>query len=142
MIDDLSKRLLELEFKSNYSTKSKFLKWIVKKILPDYKEWKTRDQKQNQEKLEKKLKQRIILGIKITLIIWSKQGVKMKNKVLREKSKCVVCRSSKTRFLKQKHNSKKNQTVFQIIKIMQIYCQTCKKHTGNTNKKISSSFKE
>ena len=66
----------------------------------------------------------------------------MKNKALREKSKCVVCRSSKTRFLKQKHNSKKNQTVFQIIKIMQIYCQTCKKHTGNTNKKISSSFKE
>ena len=60
MIDDLSKRLLELEFKSNYSTKSKFLKWIVKKILPDYKEWKTRDQKQKQEKLEKKLKQRII----------------------------------------------------------------------------------
>ena len=56
----------------------------------------------------------------------------MKNKVLRERSKCVVCRSSKTRFLKQKHNSKKNQIVFQITKIMQIYCQTCKKHTGNT----------
>ena len=35
---DLSKRLLELEFKSNHSIKSKCLKWIVKKILPDYKE--------------------------------------------------------------------------------------------------------
>ena len=37
LIDDLSKRLLELEFKSNYSIKSKCLKWNVKKILPDYK---------------------------------------------------------------------------------------------------------
>ena len=32
--DDLSKRLLELEFKSNHSVKAKCLKWIVKKILP------------------------------------------------------------------------------------------------------------
>ena len=31
MIDDLSKRLLELEFKSNYSIKTKCLKGIVKK---------------------------------------------------------------------------------------------------------------
>ena len=34
LIDDLSKRLLELEFKSNHSIKSKCLKWIVKKVLP------------------------------------------------------------------------------------------------------------
>ena len=34
LIDDLSKRLLELEFKSNHSIKSKCLKWIVRKILP------------------------------------------------------------------------------------------------------------
>ena len=34
LIDDLSKRLLELEFKSNHSIKSNCLKWIVKKILP------------------------------------------------------------------------------------------------------------
>ena len=33
--------------------------------------------------------------------------VKMTNKVLREKSNCVVCRYSKSRFLKQKHNNKK-----------------------------------
>ena len=38
LIDDLSKRLLELEFTSNHSIKSKCLKWVVKKILPDYKE--------------------------------------------------------------------------------------------------------
>ena len=35
------------------------------------------------------------------------QEVKMTNKVLREKSNCVVCRSSKSTFLKQKHNNKK-----------------------------------
>ena len=38
LINDRSKRLLELEFKSNQSIKPKCLKWIVKKILPDYKE--------------------------------------------------------------------------------------------------------
>ena len=45
LIDDLSKRLLELEFKSNYSIKSKCLKWVVKNILPNYKKWKTQNQK-------------------------------------------------------------------------------------------------
>ena len=35
------------------------------------------------------------------------QEVKMTNKVLREKSNCVVCRSNKSRFLKQKQNNKK-----------------------------------
>ena len=34
LIDDISKRLLELEFKSNHSIKSKCLKWIVRKVLP------------------------------------------------------------------------------------------------------------
>ena len=38
LIDNLSKRLLELEFKPNHSIKSKCLKWIVKKIPPNYKE--------------------------------------------------------------------------------------------------------
>ena len=37
LIDDLSKRLPELEFKSNHSIKSKCLKWIVKNILLNYK---------------------------------------------------------------------------------------------------------
>ena len=32
------------------------------------------------------------------------QKVKMTNKVLREESHCVVCRSNKSRFLKQKTN--------------------------------------
>ena len=37
LIDDLSKRLLELEFKQHNPIKSKCLKWIVKNILPNYK---------------------------------------------------------------------------------------------------------
>ena len=32
------------------------------------------------------------------------QEVKMANKVLKEKSQCVVCRSNKSRFLKQRIN--------------------------------------
>ena len=35
--DNLSKRLLEIEFVKNNSIKSKCLKWIVKNILPNYK---------------------------------------------------------------------------------------------------------
>ena len=35
------------------------------------------------------------------------QEVKMTNKTFREKSNCVVCWSSKSRFLKLKHNNKK-----------------------------------
>ena len=35
------------------------------------------------------------------------QEVKMTNEVLREKSNCVVCRSNKSRFLKQKHRTRK-----------------------------------
>ena len=35
------------------------------------------------------------------------QEVKMTNKVRREKLNCIICRSSKSRFLKQKHNNKK-----------------------------------
>ena len=38
LIDDLSKRFLGLESKSNHSIKSKYLNWIIKKILPEYKE--------------------------------------------------------------------------------------------------------
>ena len=37
IIDHLSKRLLELEFKHHNQIKTKFLIWIVKNILPNYK---------------------------------------------------------------------------------------------------------
>ena len=35
------------------------------------------------------------------------QEVKITNNVFREKSNCVVCRSNRSRFLKQKHNNNK-----------------------------------
>ena len=34
LIDKISKRLLELQFKSDHSIKSKFLKRVVKKFFP------------------------------------------------------------------------------------------------------------
>ena len=37
LIDDFSKTLLELKFKSNHPIKSKCLKWMVKNILPNSK---------------------------------------------------------------------------------------------------------
>ena len=47
------------------------------------------------------------------------QEVKVTNKVLREKSNCVACRSNKSRFLKQKHNNKKyfNALLINVIKL-------------------------
>ena len=54
----------------------------------------------------------------------------MANKVLREKSHCVVCRSNKSRFLKQKINDVtfKNK--------MKTYCLKCRKDTENIDPKI------
>ena len=37
VIDNLSSELLKLEFKKNYSKKSKCVRWIVKNILPGHK---------------------------------------------------------------------------------------------------------
>ena len=47
------------------------------------------------------------LGCKDYTHNFKPQEVKMTNKILRGKSNCVVCRYSKSRFLKQKHNNKK-----------------------------------
>ena len=57
-------------------------------------------------KTEKELGTTYCLGCKDFTHNFRPQKVKMTNKVLREKSNCVVCCSSKSRFLKQKHNKK------------------------------------
>ena len=44
LIDKISKRLLTLECKSNHSIITKALKRVVKKVMPDYKEWKIHNQ--------------------------------------------------------------------------------------------------
>ena len=56
----------------------------------------------------RKLEQRIeCLRCKDYTYNFKPKEVKITNKVLREKLNCVVCRSSKSRFLKQKYNNKK-----------------------------------
>ena len=70
--------------------------------------------------MEKKLGTTYCLGCKDFTHNFRPQEVKMTNKVLREKSNCVVCQSNKSRFLKQKHNSNKkklNALLTNVIKI-------------------------
>ena len=101
LIEKISKILLKLEFKSNHSIITKSLKRVVKKLLPDYKQWKT----QINDKTDKNWK-----AIWSNVLFWvhmknfRPENVKMTNKVVRGKSHCVVCWSSKLRFLKQKIN--------------------------------------
>ena len=58
-------------------------------------------------KIEKQSGTMYVLGVKIISRILGQTKVKMTNKLLREKSHCVVCRSNKSRFLKQKHSNRK-----------------------------------
>ena len=58
-------------------------------------------------KTGKKLGTTYCLGCKDCTHNFRPQEVKMINKVFREKSNCIVCRSNKSRFLKQKHDNKK-----------------------------------
>ena len=58
-------------------------------------------------KLEKRLETMYCLGFKDYTHNFRPQEAKITNKVLREKSNCIVCQSHKSRFLKQKHNNKK-----------------------------------
>ena len=55
-------------------------------------------------KIGKQLGATYCLGCKDYTHNFRPEKVKMTNKVLREKSCCVVCRSNKSRFLKQKIN--------------------------------------
>ena len=63
--------------------------------------------KTKQIKTRKEIGITYCLGCKDYTHKFKPQEIKMTNKALREKSDCVVCRSSKSRFLKQKHNNKK-----------------------------------
>ena len=58
-------------------------------------------------KTGKKLGTTYCLGCKDYTHNFRSQEIKMMNKVLREKSNCIVCQSNKSRFLKQKHNNRK-----------------------------------
>ena len=54
--------------------------------------------------MENNLEQHIVLGAKTIQKNFRPEKVKMMNKVVREKSHCVVCQSNKSRLLKQKIN--------------------------------------
>ena len=58
-------------------------------------------------KTEKELRTTYCLGCKDYTHNVKPQEVKLTNKLLRQKLNCAICRSSKSRFLKQKHNNKK-----------------------------------
>ena len=58
-------------------------------------------------KTGKKIGTTYCLGCKDYTDNFKRQEIKMTDKVLREESNCAVCWSSKSRFLKQKHNNKK-----------------------------------
>ena len=55
-------------------------------------------------KLKKQPRTTYCFGCKDYVQNFRPEKVKMTNKLLREKSDCVVCRSKKSRFLKQKIN--------------------------------------
>ena len=57
-------------------------------------------------KSRKELRTTYCFGCKDFTHNFRPQEVKMTNKVLREKSNCIVCRSNKSKFLKQKYNKK------------------------------------
>ena len=58
-------------------------------------------------KTGKKIGATYFLGCKDYTHNFKPQEIKMTNKVLSEKSNFVFCRSSKSKFLKQKHSNKK-----------------------------------
>ena len=58
-------------------------------------------------KFRKRLGTTYCFGCKDVTHNFRPQELKMTNKVLREKSNCVVCQSNKSQFLKQKHSNKK-----------------------------------
>ena len=89
LIDNISKRLLKLEFKSNHLIKLKTLKYVVKKYCHYYKTMKTFcfSCKKHADNIDSK-------------------KVIMTNKVIKQASKCARCVAEKSRFLKQKSNKK------------------------------------
>ena len=80
---------------------------MSKKSFTKFQRMKNTQSKLKPIKTEKELGTTCCLDCKDFMHNFRPQEVKMTNKVLREKSSCVVCRNAKSRFLKQKHNNKK-----------------------------------
>ena len=80
---------------------------MLKKYYLQGKAMKTTQSKIKPTKARKEIATTYCLGCKDDTHNLKSQEVKITNKVLREKSNCVACQSSKSRFLKQKHNDNK-----------------------------------
>ena len=92
MIDDLSKRLLELEIKSNHLIKSKCLKLIVKKYYQHY--------KMTGKQYFKKDENTYCLVCKKKRDDKKTRGVALAGKIAPQRSLYTVCTSRKSTFLK------------------------------------------
>ena len=66
-------------------------------------------------KIGKRSETTYCFGYKDFIHNFRSQEVKMTNKELSEKSNCAVCWSNKSRFLKQKYNSKKKLTLYWLM---------------------------
>ena len=108
LIGKFSKRLLELEFKSSHSIKSKCLKRIVKYMLPTLENMQTY----------------CLMCKKHTNNIGSKKVI-MKNKGVRHKPRCANCMSNKSRFLKQKLNKKSDWNNINTKLFVYYHYKTC-----------------
>ena len=84
-------------------------------------------------KTEKEPGKTYCLGCKDFTHNFRSQVVKMTNKVLRKKSNCVVCRSNKSRFLKQKTIQRFKNCCH---KIMKTHSVKCRKDTENIDTKM------
>ena len=113
MIDGLLKRLLEFKFKEDNSIQSKCFKQIVKKNnTARLQKMKNIQSNLKLIKTGKEIGTTCSLGCRDCTHNFKPQDIKMTDKILRQKSNCIVCRSSKSKFLKQKHNNKKEFNVF------------------------------
>ena len=80
---------------------------ICQKCLTKLQKLKNKQSKIKPIKIGKRPGTTYCFGCKDFIHNFRPQEVKMTNKVLREKSNFVVCRSNKSRFLKQKRNNRK-----------------------------------
>ena len=94
--------MLALKFKSNHSLITKALKRVVKKHFTKLQKMKNTQSKIKPIKVGKKSGTTYCFGCKDYTKKFRTEKLKMINKVLREKSHCVVCQSNKSRFKKKK----------------------------------------
>ena len=93
-----------LSYLSSISMPVKLIKYFVKKNTFHIVKHENTQSKIKPIKIGKRLGTTYCFGCEDYTQNFRPQEVKMINKVLREKSDCVVCRSNKSRFLKQKIN--------------------------------------